>query len=92
MPARAGLYVPELGLRAGRPERLDNWLTDARGWGLTTLVRFAQGLEQNLAALALPWSNAQAEDQINCFKSIKRQMLGRAGFEVLRACVMPLPS
>lgn len=59
-------------------------------------MRFAQGLEQNLAAvraaLELPWSNGQTEGQINRLKSIKRPMFGRAGFEVLRARVMPLPS
>jgi transposase len=67
----------------------------ARESGLAKLVRFAQSLEQDLeavrAALELPWSNGQTEGQINRLKAIKRQMYGRAGFELLRARVMPLP-
>ncbi len=77
-----------------RAEALDDWLMEARASGVAKLVRFVEGLEQDLsavrAALELPWSNGQAEDQINRLKAIKRQMYGRAGFELLRARVMPL--
>lgn len=77
-------------------EALDDWLVQARESGLAKLVRFAEGLEQDLAAvraaLELPWSNGQTEGQINRLKAIKRQMYGRAGFELLRARVMPLPA
>ena len=44
---------------------------------------------------ATPWSNGPIEGQINRLKVIKRQMYGRAGFELLKARVMPfveLPS
>jgi transposase len=41
--------------------------------------RFAQGL---------PWSNGQVEGQINRLKLIKRQMYGRAGFDLLRQRVV----
>jgi transposase len=79
-----------------RPEALDPWLAQARESGLAKLARFAQSLEQDLeavrAALELPWSNGQTEGQINRLKAIKRQMYGRAGFNLLRARVMPLPS
>jgi transposase len=74
---------------------LDGWLAQARESGLSKLVRFAKGIEQDLAAvraaLELPWSNGQTEGQINRLKAIKRQMFGRAGFDLLRARVMPLP-
>ncbi|NOJ96290.1 transposase, partial [Corallococcus coralloides] len=49
---------------------------------------FAQGLEQDgdavRAALATPWSNAQSEGQITKLKLLKRQMYGRASFDLLR--------
>jgi hypothetical protein len=39
--------------------------------------------------VATPWSNGPIEGHINRLKAIKRQMHGRAGFELLRACVLP---
>jgi transposase len=38
-----------------------------------------------IAALTLPWSNGQVEGQVNRLKLIKRQMHGRANFDLLRA-------
>jgi transposase len=38
----------------------------------------------------LPWSNGQAEGQINRLKTIKRAMYGRACAELLRARMLPL--
>ncbi len=35
-------------------------------------------------ALSLPYSNGQTEGQVNRLKTIKRQMYGRASFELLR--------
>ena len=35
------------------------------------------------AALTLPWSNGQAEAQINRLKLLKRTMYGRAGLDLL---------
>ena len=40
------------------------------------------------AALSLPWSNGPAEGQINRLKLLKRQMDGRAGFDLLRSRVL----
>jgi len=36
------------------------------------------------AAIRLPWSNGQAEGQINRLKLVKRQMYGRANFDLLK--------
>ncbi|WP_237358673.1 transposase family protein [Rhizobium etli] len=47
-----------------------------------------QNCERN--AIELPWSNGQAEGQINRLKTIKRAMYGRAGTELLRARMLPL--
>jgi transposase len=41
-------------------------------------------LDQDGAALTLPWSNGQAEAQINRLKLLKRTMYGRAGLDLLR--------
>jgi len=52
------------------------------------LRSFARGLQEDekavRAALALPWSNGQVEGQVNRLKTLKRQMYGRAKFELLR--------
>ncbi len=61
------------------------WLEAARH---TALSRFVSGLirDQNAveAALHLPWSNGPVEGQVHRLKLIKRQMYGRAGFDLLR--------
>lgn len=53
---------------------------------------FAEGLKQDedavRAALTTPWSNAQSEGQITKLKLIKRQMYGRANFDLLRRRVL----
>jgi hypothetical protein len=36
------------------------------------------------------WSNGPVEGQVNRLKTIKRQMYGRAGVELLRARLIPL--
>ena len=57
------------------------------------MVRFAYGLQKDIsavtAAVETVWSTGQVEGQINRLKMIKRQMYGRAGFELLRARVLP---
>jgi len=54
--------------------------------------RFAKGLEQDLeairSALSLEWSNGQTEGQVNRIKMIKRQMYGRAKFDLLSRRVL----
>ena len=71
---------------------LDTWLADARTSGVRALETFAAGLEQDgaaiRAALTTPWSNGQAEGQITRLKLIKRQMYGRASFDLLRRRVL----
>jgi len=38
--------------------------------------------------LHLNWSNGQVEGQVNQLKTIKRQMFGRANFDLLRQRVL----
>jgi len=40
------------------------------------------------AALTLPWSSGQTEGKINKPKFLKRQMFGRANFDLLRQRVL----
>jgi transposase len=56
------------------------------------LATFARRLERDRsavdAALRFPWSNGMVEGQIHRLKLIKRQMYGRAGFDLLRLRVL----
>jgi transposase len=67
---------------------LGSWLTAALESDITDLRQFAKSLVQDQAAvqaaLSLPWSNGQTEGQVNRLKLIKRQMYGRAKFDLLK--------
>jgi transposase len=73
-------------IRNRTPDRLDAWLpkTDQ-----SLLSSFARGLRTDraaaVAAVEEPWSNGQAEGQINRLKTLKRQMYGRAKLDLLKA-------
>ena len=71
---------------------LDAWLQGAKESGIAELRSLATSLKRDkaavAAALSLPWSNGQVEGQINRLKLIKRQMYGRAKFELLRRRVL----
>ena len=67
----------------------EDWMTNAQRPGVAReLSGFAEGLKQDeaavKAALSLEWSNGQVEGQVNRLKLLKRQMYGRAGFDLLR--------
>jgi len=59
---------------------------------LAGLKTFANGLLHDIKAvengIRLPWSNGAVEGHVNRIKTIKRQMYGRAGFELLRRKVI----
>jgi len=75
-----------------QPEALVPWLTAVFESGVGALTRLAKGIQQDFqaveAALSLPWSNGQTEGQVNRLKLIKRQMYGRAKFDLLRKRVL----
>ena len=68
--------------------QLESWIAAAMGSAIPDLRRFAAGLRLDLAAvqagLTEEWSNGQTEGQINRLKTLKRQMYGRAQFDLLR--------
>jgi transposase len=69
-------------------QKLESWIQKVLNLAVPPeFKRFAQGLEEDeavKAALELSWSNGQVEGQIYRLKLIKRQMYGRAGFDLLR--------
>ena len=73
-------------------KRLGAWITAAEQAALPGISRFATGLTADLAAvtagLSLPFSSGQVEGNVNRIKMIKRQMYGRAGFDLLRKRVL----
>lgn len=78
------------------PGELDVWLREAEESKIPELKRFATSLRGDYvavkAALELPLSNGQVEGQVNRLKLIKRQMYGRAGFQLLRRRVLGMPA
>ena len=68
------------------------WRERALRSSLPELCSFVAGLDRDLTAvvagLTLPWSNGPVEGQVNRLKVIKRQMYGRAKFDLLRARVL----
>ncbi len=79
--------------RSKQIDSLQNWLADAYRTGLPEINRFCDGLLRDeaaiTAAVVLPWSNGQVEGQIHRLKLVKRQMYGRANFNLLRTRVLP---
>ena len=72
---------------------LTHWLECASASAFSEVKRLAAGLQSDAtavrAALEQPWSNGPVEGQVNRLKFLKRQMYGRAGFDLLRARVLP---
>jgi len=70
---------------------LDIWLSQAAASGMPEFEHSAKSLRSDYqavqAALILPWSNGQ---EVNCLKLIKRQMYGRAEFDLLHQRVIGL--
>jgi len=72
--------------------QLDAWLMRAQHSACIELQGFASGIKRDYAAvkagLSLPWSQGQVEGQITRLKLLKRQMYGRAKFDLLRLRVL----
>ncbi len=63
-------------LRGRQPDPLDAWIDDAIDTNIVLIMRFARTLHWDIDAvrngIELPWSNGQAEGQINRLKTLKR--------------------
>ena len=79
-------------IRKTSPQTLSAWLTEAEQSRCVELRGFARRLRQDegavAAALDTKWSNGPVEGHVNRLKVIKRQMYGRAGFQLLRVRVL----
>lgn len=79
-------------VRNRQVEQFQTWLDEMMHSPIPLFVNFAKALEQDHAAieaaLTHPWSNGQTEGQVNRLKFIKRQMYGRARFDLLRLRVL----
>lgn len=75
-------------VRQRQVDQLPAWLVRARQSETTAFHNFARSLQRDYeavsAALSLPWSNGPTEGHINRLKCLKRQMYGRANFDLLR--------
>jgi transposase len=73
-------------------KNLDRWLAAADASGLPALQSFARGIRKDhdavLSGLTLPWNSGKVEGTVNKIKMLKRQMYGRASFELLRRRVL----
>ncbi|PLS83337.1 MAG: hypothetical protein CYG59_01585 [Chloroflexi bacterium] len=73
-------------------DQLDQWLDEVQTTGVPELRAFAAGVQKDYAAvkagLTLAHSNGQTEAQIQRLKVLKRQMFGKASFELLRTRVL----
>ncbi len=79
-------------LQTRQAEQLDTWLQACKTAEIPMMQSFATRIEQDYAAvraaLETEWSNGQTEGQVNRLKLLKRQMYGRAKFDLLRQRVL----
>jgi Transposase len=94
MTSLAGLVCDSAALLhpdPGNEARLSGWARTARAADLPSVHAFVRGLDLDaqaaIAAVTLPFHNGRTEG-VNT-KMIKRQMYGRAGFTLLRHCILP---
>ncbi|HEY2834651.1 MAG TPA: ISL3 family transposase [Sporichthyaceae bacterium] len=76
-----------------RGDRLEDWLTAVEAdTSQPELARFARGLRRDQAAvtagLTHEHSSGAVEGAVNRIKMLKRQMFGRAGFDLLRTRIL----
>ena len=75
---------------------LESWLAAVEADGQSGLRSFAIGIRNDQQAvtngLTLHWNSGRVEGTVNKIKMIKRQMYGRAGFDLLRKRVILHPA
>lgn len=79
-------------VRNGLDEEWASWLKSSRASTVKELKNFAEGLKKDGAAvyeaIRQSWSNGLTEGHVNRLKFLKRQMYGRAKFDLLRLRVL----
>ena len=73
-------------------DKLAAWCNEVINDKNENIKGFARGILRDFQAVyqgfVSNWSNGPVEGQVNRLKNIKRQMYGRAGFELLRKRVV----
>ena len=73
-------------------EQLNSWMSAVSADDLPQMHRFVRGLDTDHAAvmngLPLPYSSGAVEGHPNRIKVLKRQLYGRAGFDLLRKRIL----
>ena len=81
-------------LLGGQVASLKRWIEKAEATGIEGMRRFVRQLKKDMEAVENAvkevWSNGPVEGHINRLKTLKRQMYGRAKFELVRARTLPL--
>ena len=79
-------------VRNRRSSHWPSWLASVQESTVKELKKFAIGLKRDAAAVCAaikqPWSNGTTEGNVNRLKLLKRQMYGRASFDLLRLRVL----
>ncbi len=79
-------------IREKQNQKFPTWLEESAKSEIKEMAGFAWGLKQDRQAVTesmnSQWSNGQVEGQVNRLKLIKRQMYGRANFDLLKARVL----
>jgi transposase len=79
-------------IREKRVELFDEWLKKIESGEIPALKNWVNNLlldeKAVRSAMTSDWSNGQTEGQVNRLKTIKRQMYGRANFDLLKARVL----
>jgi transposase len=82
-------------LCGGKVSSLKHWIEEVEAAGIESMSRFVRQLKKDQAAVEHAveqvWNSGPVEGHINRLKTLKRQMYGRADFELLRAGVLPFP-
>ena len=79
-------------VRERRGTQLEQWIADVQTTGPPELRGFSRNLHRDWSAVhagfTVHWSSGPVEGNINRVKLIKRQMFGRANFDLLRKRVL----
>ena len=79
-------------LQGGTPEQFDQWMEKVTAMKRKILNTFINGMKRDITAIynaiLTNLSSGKVEGNVNRLKNIKRQMYGRAGFELLRRKVI----
>ncbi|GAC1385129.1 MAG: hypothetical protein NVSMB33_14040 [Ktedonobacteraceae bacterium] len=79
-------------LKERKAGELQQWLQRASQSHIAEFKSLARGMQRDYAAIhaacCQSWSQGQVEGQVNRLKCLKRQMYGRANFDLLRLRVL----